>query len=150
MPHFGLIDDRLHPADAALLRARLHMRGGRIRLLDGRNEDGVAALYDAMVNAMLRFFDSSELRQNLTIGEDDDLNDDRTLFVILKKSGVLDSTVDVLDFDYLRKKMDEAIEDELVEFNAHRFMHLFNRIMALLDVIPFDESDLPEADSVTL
>ena len=150
MPHFGLIDDSLVQAEASLLRARLHIRGGLIRLSEGRLEDGVAAFYDALVYAMLTHFDSQELRNNLSIHKDDDLNDDRTLFLILKRSGVIDSSVDISDFDYLYRKMDEAIEDELIEFDAHQFMHRFNRIMVTLGTIPFDENDLPKGNPVTL
>ena len=150
MPHFGLIDDSLQQADASLLRSRLHVRGGRIRLSEGRKEDGVAALYDAIVYAMFRFFDSSELRAKLQIGDDEDLNDDRTLFIILKRSGVIDSSVEVEDFDYLYQKMDDAIEDHLTDFDEHQFMFRFNRIMTALDVIPFDESELPEGTAATL
>jgi hypothetical protein len=150
MPHFGLIDDSLQQADASLLRSRLHVRGGRIRLSEGRKEDGVAALYDAIVYAMFRFFDSSELRAKLQIGDDEDLNDDRTLFIILKRSGVIDSSVEVEDFDYLYQKMDDAIEDHLTDFDEHQFMFRFNRIMTALDAIPFDESELPEGTAATL
>ncbi|MGY5855332.1 MAG: hypothetical protein RTS72_01945 [Candidatus Thorarchaeota archaeon] len=150
MPHFGLIDDSLQLEDASLLRARLHVRGGRIRLEEGRMEDGVAALYDAVVYAMLRFFDSDELRKDLQIDDGDDLNDDRTLFVILKKSKIIDSSVGLDDFEYLFQKMDDAIEDHLTDFDQHQFMYRFNRIMTTLEAIPFDESDLPEGPAITL
>jgi len=60
------------------------------------------------------------------------------------------SLVDISDFDYLYRKMDEAIEDELIEFDAHQFMHRFNRIMVTLGTIPFDENDLPKGNPVTL
>ena len=150
MPHFGLIDDSLQLEDASLLRARLHVRGGRIRLEEGRMEDGVAALYDAVVYAMLRFFDSDELRKDLQIDDGDDLNDDRTLFVILKKSKIIDSSVGLVDFEYLFQKMDDAIEDHLTDFDQHQFMYRFNRIMTTLEAIPFDESDLPEGPAITL
>jgi len=150
MPHFGLIDDSLQQADASLLRARLHVRGGKIRLSEGRKEDGVAALYDAQVHAMFRYFDSSELRSDLPIGDDDDLNDDRTLFIILKKAGVIDSTMDVQDFDYIYQIMDDAIEDNMIEFDEHQFMFRFNRIMISLKALPFDESELPKRIPETL
>ncbi len=150
MPHFGLIDDSLQLAESSLLRARLHVRGGKIRLSEGRKEDGVAALYDAMVFAMLRFFDSDESRKNLQINSDDNLDDDRTLFIILKKSSVINSSVDIEDFDYLYQKMDDAIEDNLIGFDEHQFMSRFNRIMTSLEAIPFDESELPEGTAVTL
>ena len=46
--------------------------------------------------------------------------------------------------------MDDAIEDNLVDFDEHQFMSRFNRIMTSLEVIPFDKSELPEATPVTL
>ncbi len=150
MPHFGLIDDTLQQADASLLRARLHVRGGRIRLSEGRKEDGVAALYDAMVYAMLRFFYSKESRTKLQINNGVDLSEDRTLFIILQKSGIIDQSIGIDDFDYLYQKMDEAIEGELTDFDEDLFISRFERIMTSLEAIPFDERDLPEGDPVTL
>lgn len=150
MPHFGLIDESLQQSDASLLRARLHARGGRIRLSEGRTEDGVAALYDAVVHAMLRFFDSEDLKRNLQIDDKDDLDDDRTLFIILKKSRLIDASVDIDDFDYLYQMMDYAIEDKLTDFNEVLFMLRFNKIMTILGAIPFDDSDLPEGPAMTL
>ncbi len=150
MPHFGLIDDSLQQAEASLLRARLHVRGGNIRLSEGRKEDGVAALYDAVVYAMLRFTDSSELRNKLDIKNNDNLNDDRTLFIVLKRSGIIDSSVDIEDFNYLYQIMDDAIEGKLTDFDEAIFMSKFNRLMTLLGAFPSNESDLPEEDSVTL
>jgi hypothetical protein len=150
MPHFGLIDDSLQKAEASLLRARLHVRGGKIRLSQGRTEDGVAALYDAMVHAMFRFFDSSESRRSLQISLDDDLNDDRVLFLILQKSGIIGKSIDIADFDYICQKMDESIEGKLIDFDEGLFMSRFNRIMTDLQAIPFDESELPEGPAITL
>lgn len=47
MPHFGLMDaDALGPIEAPLMRARLHIRGGRRRLRQGImpfNEDELPA-----------------------------------------------------------------------------------------------------------
>ena len=150
MPHFGLIDDSLSQAEASLLRARLHTRGGYIRLSKGQREDGVAALYDAVVSGMLRFFDSPELKSRLKINENDDLDDDRTLFIILQRSNVLGSKINIEDFDYLYQKMDEAIEGELTDLDENLFISRFKRIMRELEVIPFDETDLPKEMPVTL
>jgi hypothetical protein len=150
MPHLGLIDDSLQQAEASLLRARLHVRGGHIRLSEGRKEDGVAAFYDAMVYAMFRFFDLPESRKRLQIEIGDDLNDDRTLFIILQNSGIIGPAIDIGDFDYIYQKMDDAIEDDLTEFDEVFFMSRFNRIMTALGVIPFDDDELPEGTPVTL
>ena len=122
MPHFGLIDDSLNEADASLLRARLHVRGGHIRLSSGRKEDGIAALYDAMLCGMLRFVEDPELKKKLRIAETDDLTDHRTLFIILQKSGIFNQSIAMDDFDYLYQKMDEAIEGELTDFNEEEFL----------------------------
>ena len=102
------------------------------------------------VYAMLRFIDSDELRKKLKINNNEDFDDERTLFSILKNSDIIDSSVDIEDFDYLYQNMDDAIEDNLVDFDEHQFMSRFNRIMTSLEVIPFDKSELPEATPVTL
>jgi len=150
MPHFGLIDDSLTQAEASLLRARLHYRGGLIRFSKGQKADGVAAFYDAMVSGMLKFFDSADFRKDLKINREDDVDDDRTLFIILQTSGVLGSTISIEDFDYLYKQMDLAIEGLLTDFDERLFMSRLNRILSDLEVIPFDMSQLPQETSVTL
>jgi hypothetical protein len=150
MPHFGLVDDTLQQEEASLLRARLHVRGVRIRLSEGRKEDGVAALYDAMLSAMLTFFDSKESRTKLQIDNEVDFNDDRALFIILQKSGIIHPSISLEDFDYLYQKMDEAIEEELTDFDEEQLISGFERIMTNLEVIPFDERELPEGEPVTL
>jgi hypothetical protein len=117
---------------------------------EGRLEDAVAALYDALVFAMLHYIESPRLGGDLLIEESDNLADDRTLFLILKRSGVFDSTVTPEQFDMIYEKMDESIEYELQSLEQESFMKTYNNIMTQLHAIPFDENILPEGTAVTI
>jgi hypothetical protein len=53
MPHFGLMDEKaLGPVEGPLQRARLHVRGGKRRLRQGKVAAGIVTLYDALNGAM--------------------------------------------------------------------------------------------------
>jgi hypothetical protein len=119
-------------------------------LSEGRVEDAVAALYDALAFAMLHYIDSPKLSEGLLIEEEDNLADDRTLFQILKRSGIFDASVTIEQFDMIFQMMDEAIEYCLDQFDEGEFMRIYNEIMTQLKVIPFDESLLPQGTAVTL
>ncbi|NHJ12492.1 MAG: hypothetical protein EAX95_02395 [Candidatus Thorarchaeota archaeon] len=80
MPHAGLIASTLSKEDELLLRAQLHVRGGRIRLSKGNYIDALAAFYDAFVSAMLRYAYSSVLSRKLNVRKNDDMAEDLSLF----------------------------------------------------------------------
>src|SRR5512137_2955749 len=101
MPHFGLMDpDALGAEAAALQRARLHIRGGRRRLRQGKISAGLGTLYDALLFALEWYMASPDRRKTLPIKVGDNLRDDRTVFALLVKAGVIDDR-----FDY------EALKD---------------------------------------
>jgi hypothetical protein len=150
MPHFGLLDESLPAEKVSLMRSRLHVRGGLIRMSEGRLEDAVAALYDALVFAMLHYIESPKLGKDLLLEEGDNQADDRTLFLILKRSGVFDSTVTLEQFDMIFQKMDESIEFKLESLEQEPFMKIYNNIMTQLKAIPFGERTLPRGTGVTI
>ena len=60
MPHAGLMDERLlGPVEGPLQRARLHIRGGKRRLRQGKISAGIATLADAL-SASLEWFTYTE------------------------------------------------------------------------------------------
>jgi N-acetylglucosamine-6-phosphate deacetylase len=74
MPHAGLMDtDALGPESAALQRARLHIRGGKRRLRQGKISAGLLTLYDALNAAMEWYITSPDRKDLLSITEKDDL-----------------------------------------------------------------------------
>ena len=59
MPHFGLMNEQeLGPVAGPLQRARLHLRGGKRRLRQGKISAGIVTLYDALEGAMLSYAES--------------------------------------------------------------------------------------------
>jgi hypothetical protein len=134
------------PVEGPLLRARLHVRGGKRRLRQGKWSAGIAALYDALSAAMEWFVAASERRQKIIVRPGDDLNSDRDLYRILVRSGVLDGSFDYDAFDRL---VDRALGEEIDGGDAGPMVTGLESVMTQLGVLPFDEAALPPEDPRT-
>ena len=146
MPHFGLMDpDALGTEAAALQRARLHIRGGRRRLRQGKISAGLGTLYDALLSALDWYIASPDHRKNLPIQGDDNLGDDRTVFALLIKAGVIDGRFDYGGF----KGLILTAPSESPAFDYAEILNRIETVMTRLGVLPFDESDLPPEDPST-
>jgi hypothetical protein len=147
MPHAGLMNEQqLGPVEGPLQRARLHIRGGKRRLRQGKTAAGIAALADALSGALQWYFASPERSGELTIDAGADLNDDRTLYGILLRSGVLDGR---FDFDAFDRLTEEALRRELTGFDYRGVLEGLEAVMTQLGVMPFDEASLPPEDPAT-
>ena len=147
MPHAGLMDERsLGPVEGPLQRARLHIRGAKRRLRQGKTAAGIVTLYDALDGAMLWYVASPDRRAGLVIGPGDDLNDDRALYRVLVRSVVLDGS---FDFDAFDRLMERALEGELPWYDHRELLAGLERVMTVLGVMPFDEAALPPEDPGT-
>ncbi len=147
MPHAGLMDkSALGPAAGPLQRARLHIRGGRRRLAQGKVSAGIVTLYDALEGAMQWYISSPERLAALQVAPGEDLNREETLFRVLQRSGVLGSAFDYKAFDAL---VEEALAGELPGYDYRPLLASLEDIMTRLDVMPFDEAELPPEDPAT-
>lgn len=147
MPHAGLMDaDALGPEKAPLMRARLHIRGGKRRLRQGKISAGIVTLHDALSAAMDWYLASPDRRDKLKIGRDDDMKDDKVVFHVLKLSGVLDGAFDYEGFDGLVEK---ALDQEMTDYDYSEALKGIESVMTQLGVMPFDENGLPPEDPST-
>ena len=147
MPHAGLMDEAsLGPAAGPLQRARLHIRGGKRRLAQGKIAAGIVTLYDALDGAMQWYVSSPERLASLRITAGEELNNDKTLFRALQRSGVIDSTFNYEDFDSL---VERALREELAGYDYRPLLASLENIMTTLGVMPFDEASLPPEDPAT-
>lgn len=147
MPHAGLMDERALGPEAGLLqRAKLHIRGGKRRLRQGKVPEGIITLYDAVIAAMEWYFASPARREHLTIKEKDDLKDDRVLFNILRRSGVLDGSFDYEAFNLL---VEDILFRDLREIDYADTLQGIESVMTQLGVMPFNEAELPVEDPST-
>ncbi len=141
MPHFGLMDaTKMTEADAASLRVRLHIRGGRRRFEHGMLAAGIASLYDALRYAMRWYISFPEHRARLGIIGSEDFRDDASLFAVLARGGVIS---DSFDFDALERLVEQSLDDESFQFDAARVLAQIEKVMTELEVMPFDEAALP-------
>jgi hypothetical protein len=148
MPHAGLMDtkDSFEKPEGALLRARLHIRGGKRRLRQGKISAGIVTLYDALLFALRWYIASPERRKTLAFRKEDDLLDEKTVFVILKRSNILNDDFDYDAFDVL---VDKASTEEMPDYDYSGMLIDFEAFMTSLGVMPFNEAELPPEDPAT-
>lgn len=147
MPHAGLMDENaLGPEAGPLMRARLHMRGGKRRLKQGKISAGIITVSDALSAAMEWYIAANERRVNLQVREGENLNDDRTAFNVLTRSGIFDKKFDYEAFD---KLVEKAAYQEMPAYDYREMLKEVESLMTQLGVMPFDESGLPSEDPAT-
>ena len=147
MPHFGLMNEgELGPVEGPLQRAKLHMRGGKRRLRQGKIAAGIVTLYDALSSAMQWYLASQERRSKLVTARDEDLLHDRTAYAVLVRSGVLDGR---FDFDAFDRLTEQALIQEMPGYDYRGLLKGVENVMTRLGVMPFDEADLPPEDPST-
>ncbi len=147
MPHFGLMDEEiLGPVEGPLQRARLHMRGAKRRLRQGKISAGIVTLYDALEGAMRSFVADPGGMARLAAGTGENLNDERQLYAALVRSGVLDGKFDFESFDRLTER---ALREEMPGYDYRELLAGIESVMTQLGVMPFDETLLPPEDPKT-
>ncbi len=147
MPHFGLMDeDALGPVKGPLMRAKLHIRCGKRRLRQGKISMGILTIYDALNFAMQWYIASPENRKVLQIKEGEDMRDDKTVYAVLIRSGVLDGT---FDYEAFNELVDKVLNEEMPSYNYTELMKGVESVMTQLGVMPFDENELPPEDPST-
>jgi hypothetical protein len=137
--------EALGPEQAALQRARLHLRGGRRRLRQGKISAGITTLSDALSFAMEWFCASPERRSRVR-GTREEFLDDRALYAALVRAAILDGTFDFDRFDLI---LDRALEMELPAAEAAGILEGVASVLTQLGVLPFDENELPPEDPGT-
>jgi hypothetical protein len=135
----------LGPERAALQRARLHLRGGKRRLRQGKTSAGVVTIYDALTSAM-EWFCASPDRRSQVPGEPKDFLDDHSLYAMLVRGGILDGA---FDFDKFYRVVDRALESEIPPEDASGLLEGVESVLTQLGVLPFDEGNLPPENPST-
>lgn len=147
MPHFGLMNEQeLGPVAGPLQRARLHLRGGKRRLRQGKVSAGIVTLYDALEGAMLSYAESPDTGPRLQFRSGERIHDSKVLYAVLVRSGVLNGAFDFEAFDQLTEK---ALYQELVGYDTRDLLVGVESVMTQLGVLPFDEAGLPPEDPST-
>jgi hypothetical protein len=147
MPHGGLMNERsMGPVEGPFLRARLHIRGGKRRLRQGKTAAGIVTLYDALLAAMEWYVNAPVHQGKLAAGQGVDLNNDRSVYAMLVRIGVLDGKFDFPGFDELEET---ALNGEMPAYDYRELITGIESVMTQLGVMPFDEATLPPEDPST-
>ncbi len=139
MPHTGRIDESLRGEARLFMRARLHVEGSMKRLSEGQIEDAIAAMYDAISSAMQRYTYEGVRETMLEVHDGEALSDDFVLFRVLKRSNIIDDSVDATDFEYLSSILNEALEFQLDSLDLDRFLDLSRNLLTQMNIISTDE-----------
>jgi hypothetical protein len=132
---------------AALLRARLHIRGGKRRLGQGESVAGIATLFDALGHAMRWYVGLPENHPKLGIDANSKMHDERDLFLILENAGILQS---ISNFDMLYTIVESSLDDPAFRFDSQAELAKIEKWMTALGAVPFDDNALPPEDPETL
>jgi hypothetical protein len=139
-------EEALGPVEGPFQRARLHIRGGKRRLRQGKVSAGIVTLYDALSAAMEWYVASAERKKGLTILPGEDLYQERTAYAVLVRSGALDGT---FDFDGFDRLVVHALDHEMPGFDAGEVLGGIESVMTQLGIMPFDEAALPPENPAT-
>ncbi len=149
MPHANLIPSDIPEEEELLLRAKLHIRGGRIRQQRGENADAIAAFYDALVSALLRFFVSDKLRAAHELPVPDDNSGEMEHLEILSEHNVIDANFGAIELKKLMELLGRGFAGKPVESLEDAFMEKYENVMTQLEVLPIRDEELPNELSVT-
>jgi len=138
-------ESKMTPDEAALMRAKLHWRCGVRRVREDKTSAGIATLYDALLSGM-RWYILSELAENIKNFSTESLENERYVFSLLRKKGVIDSALDTAK---LQDIVDRALMEEDVQAEQDWFLNELEKFLTRLGVLPLDESALPPEDPAT-
>ncbi len=89
---------------------------------------------------------AAERKASLSIKPGEDLKNDKVLYAVLVRSGVLDGR---FDFELFEQLMERALSDDLPGFDYHSVLSGVEAVLTQLGIMPFDEASLPPEDPDT-
>jgi hypothetical protein len=85
-------------------------------------------------------------RERLPVSPGENLLDDKVVYRVLVRAGVIDQRLDFEGFDRL---MERALSEELTGHDSRGLVESIDALMVQLGVMPFDEQSLPPEDPST-
>ena len=137
--------DELGPERAALQRARLHIRGGKRRLRQGKVSAAVVTFYDALDQALEWYLMAGPRRDEIRVRPKERHNS-RVLYGAFRRAGIVSEAFDYDAFDSLTER---CLHEELTDLDCHKLVSSLDSVMTALGVMPFDEQELPPEDPAT-
>ena len=145
-PHFGLLDEtKMGREEAILMRSKLHYRCGIRRMTENKVSAGIATIYDAMLSGMRWYVLTNQFDE---LGDDAEqkLENDHFIISLIQQAGIIESSVDM---QFIDKILNNALLEEDVSKYHDQFMAQVELILTKLEILPFDESELPPEDPTT-
>jgi hypothetical protein len=137
MSYYDEIDPtQVMDARAALLCARLNLRGARRLLRKGSFSRGISALYDSVLFGMNYYITRHDDCATL------DLVDATGLFQALARTGIFD---DHHAFNRLSLSVERALWQGSVSSDAEAILRDVEEMLTKLGVVPFNKNNPPQA-----
>jgi hypothetical protein len=131
--------------DAMLMRAKLHWRCGIRRIQENKTSAGLTTLYDALLSGM-RWYILSHLEHKIDGDKEEKLENERFVFSVLRKEGIIDGS---LDMHLIEELVDKALMEKDVHEDQGTVMGQMERFLTRINILPFDDSELPPEDPST-
>ena len=139
MPNYGLMDTtKMIEADAALISARRHLRGGKRYIQKGASTAGMTALYIAVLCGM-RYYIAKHPGCGSFV-ENIDLWDPASLFYALARAGVFD---DPLTFNRFSLAVERALWQGSFSSDANAILAEVEKLLTKLGIPTLNDSALP-------
>ena len=144
MPNYGLIDTtKMIQADAALISARRHLRGGKRYIQKGASTAGMTSLYIAVLCGMRYYI--AKHPGCASFVKNIDLWDPASLFHSLTRAGVFD---DPLTFNRFSLTVERALWQGSFSSDGNAILAEVEKLLTKLGVISFNESALSVKQSL--
>lgn len=145
-PHFGLMDpSAMTPEEALIMRTKLHWRCGKRRMRENKISAGLTTLYDALLSGM-RWYILTHLADRIGADWKEKLENERFVFSMLRKEGIID---DFLDISLIEDLVDKALMEEDIHADKDSVIKQMEQFLTHIKILPFDESKLPPEDPAT-
>jgi hypothetical protein len=139
-----VVNDTFHSLEFLHERALKHLRIGREQLTDGRISLGLITLYDSLITAMNWFMAIPENRNRVNIRDGEDLNNDKVLFNILARCGIIDRG---LNYDAFNDIVDEALKKDMSKFDFDHTIQEIDNVMGGLGILSYKKNEPSENTS---
>ena len=148
MPHFFLMNEsEMQEAEAARLRARLHIRAYLLLMQHKRYAHGICTQFDGLHQALRWFHISHAHALNIT---EEEARWTHEIFRIVEQSELVTINFNFKLFETLLAQALRSDFDEMnPDFDHEELWTDIEKVFHALEIMPFDINSLPEVDEAT-
>jgi hypothetical protein len=140
-------ESEMQEAEAARLRARLHIRAFLVLMQQKRYAHGICTLYDGLHHALRWFYLSHAHALEIT---EEEARWTHEIFRIVEQSELVTIDFNFISFeDLLARALRTDFDEMNPDFDHEKLWLDIENVFHALEIMPFDESSLPELNEAT-